>query len=578
MSDTATRMQAHLHRLYGPDRGPATYAQLRALLDRWATRLSTRPRTDLSERDAILITYADQIHEPGQPPLRSLGEFCDQSLRGLVNAIHLLPFFPYSSDDGFSVTDYRAVNPAWGDWDDVARIGRGFRLMFDAVLNHVSAKSAWFGRFVDGDAAAQEDFIVPAEGADLSRVDRPRALPLLTRFETALGPRQVWTTFSPDQVDLNYASPTVVLEMMDVLLGYVAHGAEFLRLDAIAYLWKQPGTSCIHLAEAHCLVQLIRAVLDEVAPQVRLVTETNVPHPENVSYFGDGVHEAQMVYNFALPPLVLDAFLRGSADVLRPWAASLETPSDQTTFFNFLASHDGIGLNPARGLLSPEAIDGLVAHSLTMGGAISERQNADGSTSPYELNINYFDALRMRTDGQAEDQQVERFLTAHAILFALAGVPGIYFHSLFGSRGWPDGVRQTERKRSINREKLARATLERELARAGSLRAQIFWRMARLLRARAASPAFSPTALQEVLDCGDSVLGLVRIAGDGQPRVLCLHNLTPQPRRVRVDLAPILAGAGHAVDLVNEEQIALDAGATVELAGYQTRWLTRGHG
>src|SRR5690606_35016656 len=108
---------------------------------------------------------------------------------------------------------------------------------------------------------------------------------------------------SADQVDLNFKNPAVLLATTRALLFYVEHGAKFIRLDAIAYLWKEIGTPCIHLPQTHQVIQLMRAVLDEVAPDVRLITETNVPHPDNISYFGAGTNEAQLVYNFALPPL-----------------------------------------------------------------------------------------------------------------------------------------------------------------------------------------------------------------------------------------------------------------------------------
>ena len=129
---------------------------------------------------------------------------------------------------------------------------------------------------------------------------------------------------------MNFKNPDVLLALLDALLFYVARGARFIRLDAIAYLWKRIGTSCIHLPQTHAVIQFWRAVLDEVAPHVLLITETNVPHADNVSYFGDGTNEAQLVYNFALPPLVLHALLRGDATHLTRWAQSLTLPSDRS--------------------------------------------------------------------------------------------------------------------------------------------------------------------------------------------------------------------------------------------------------
>ena len=170
-------------------------------------------------------------------------------------------------------------------------------------------------------------------------------------------------------------------------------GAEFIRLDAIAYLWKEIGTACIHLPQTHAVVRIMHALLEQAAPQVRLITETNVPHTENMSYFGDGTNEAHLIYNFALPPLVLYTLQNGDAGPLSAWASGLTLPSQQVTFFNFLASHDGIGVTPLRGLLPESAIEELARRTLAQGGLVSYRSNPDGSQSPYELNINYFDAL-----------------------------------------------------------------------------------------------------------------------------------------------------------------------------------------
>jgi glucosylglycerate phosphorylase len=483
----------------------------------------------LGERDALLITYADQLHEPDAPPLRTLASFAEQHLRGMVSGIHLLPFYPWSSDDGFSVKDYFAVDPALGSWEDVRQLGAHFDLMFDAVFNHMSAQGEWFQRFLADDPAFR-DFFVTVEGEpDLSCVVRPRALPLLTEFHTAAGLKKVWTTFSADQVDLDFKNPDVLIAVLDALLFYVVRGARFIRLDAIAYLWKEDGTPCIHLPRTHRVVQLFRSVLDDVAPGVMLITETNVPHADNLSYFGDGTNEAQLVYNFALPPLVLHTLAAGNAEKLSRWAATLKLPSRQVTFFNFLASHDGIGVNPARGLLSDAEIDALLARVKRHGGLVSYKQNADGSQSPYELNINYFDALSDPAGGESLDTQVNRFMVAQAIMLSLAGVPGIYFHSLFGSRNDQAGAESSGIARRINRQKFSRADLEVELADSQSLRARVFTRCRELLAARRAHAAFHPAGVQEVLQGDSRAFAVLRISPDETDTAVCISNVTAEP-------------------------------------------------
>ena len=569
-------LHSHLIALYGPSIGEETFASLRLMMDGYRDRSAFQQPGDsaLSEKDSVLITYADQLNEPNVFPLETLARFSETCLFGLINSVHLLPFYPYSSDDGFSVIDYRAVNPEFGSWDHISRVSRSFRLMFDAVINHASVQHEWFQGFLRDDPRYREYFVVVDGTPDLSQVVRPRALPLLTVFETLSGPRQVWTTFSADQVDLNFQNPDLLLEIIDVLLFYVAHGARLIRLDAIAYLWKEVGTSCIHLPQTHRIIRLIRAVLDALAPHVILITETNVPHVDNISYFGNGTDEAQMVYNFALPPLVLHSIHTGNSSALSAWAAGLTLPSNRTTFFNFLASHDGIGINPARGILSDEEIDAVIQRVIEHGGLVSYKNDVSGLQIPYELNINYFDALSSPFSEEPLSTQVDRFMIAQAIMLALVGVPGIYFHSLFGSRSWQQGVEITGRNRTINRQKFDLSTFERELTAETSLRHEVFQRYAQLLRARQAASAFHPHGSQEVLSYGGGVFALLRFSPDGSERVLCLHNISDQVQRVRMEVKEIFGlFAGRLVDLITDRRMDDLLNDVVTLQPYQTLWL-----
>jgi len=525
--------------LYGKDEAPQLYERARQLMDDRRTRITTRDG-ELTERDSILITYGDQVQSPNEKPLQTLRAFCGKYLANVVNGIHILPFYPWTSDDGFSVVDYRKVDSNLGDWEDIFSMQDRFRLMFDGVINHISAQSEWFKAFLQDDPHYKNYFIAIEDSPDLSQVVRPRALPLLTTFTTPSGEKKVWTTFSADQIDLNFKNPEVLLEILDVLLMYVERGAIFIRLDAIAYLWKEVGTTCIHLPQTHHVIQFLRAALNEVAPHVHFITETNVPHADNISYFGDGTNEAQLVYNFALPPLTLHTFHTSDARVLSNWAKTLTLPSDRTTYFNFLASHDGIGLNPARGILSNEEIDSLVNKTLEHGGLISYKQNADGSQSPYEMNINYFDALSNPNGNEPLDLQVNRFIAAQAIMLSLLGLPGIYFHSLFGSRGWVEGVKQTSRNRTINREKCEFEKLQNELADENSLRAQVFTRYRQLLLTRSNSPAFHPHGTQKIINLHPSVFAVERISPDGTSRMLCLHNVSAKKINIKTEHATTL--------------------------------------
>ncbi|MDP1546173.1 MAG: alpha-amylase family glycosyl hydrolase [Anaerolineales bacterium] len=552
-----------LTELYGAERTAEIHDRLLMLIERYRGRIPQPVDPSLTEKDSLLITYGDQVRENKKAHLQTLSEFCEAHLRDVVSGVHILPFYPWSSDDGFSVKDYRAVDPDLGAWQDVEELGKSFRLMFDGVINHASAQGEWFQKFLC-DEKPYRDYFVTVEGSpDLSNVVRPRALPLLTEFETPSGKRKVWTTFSADQVDLDFQNPAVLLEIFDIILMYAERGAQFIRLDAIAYLWKQIGTSCIHLPQTHRVVQLLRAALNDVAPHVHLITETNVPHTDNISYFGDGTNEAQLVYNFALPPLTLHTFRTADASILSDWASGLTLPSEKTTFFNFLASHDGVGLNPARGILSPADIDALVAQTLAHGGLISYKQNADGTQSPYEMNINYFDALSDPQGNEPLAAQIDRFLAAQAIMLSLVGMPGIYFHSLFGSRNWYAGVEITKHNRTINRQKLERADLEAELADQNSLRYQVFARYRQLLAARSSSPAFHPHGTQRILEIDKRIFAVLRASPNETEQVLCLQNVSAQEVQIQIP------NQKAARDLLTNRSV----GVQLTLQPYQTLWL-----
>ncbi|MGN0745838.1 MAG: alpha-amylase family glycosyl hydrolase [Aristaeellaceae bacterium] len=515
------RLRACAEGLYG-GQAQECMAALQAVMDRYRGQLpcGNGERPEWCEQDVFLIAYGDMVR--GQDaPLRELGAFVRRHAPGLFSCVHLLPFYPYSSDDGFAVMDYRRVDPALGDWEDVAALGRQTRLMFDWVGNHVSARSRWFQGYLAGEAAYQDYFIDDGAQMDTSRVMRPRTTPLLTAFRRADGTeRRLWTTFSADQIDLNYRAIPLLCDMVDVMLFYVSKGAGVLRLDAANYMWKQSGTSCSSLPKTHLLIRLLRAVLDMTAPGVALITETNVCSGENLSYLGDGSNEAQMVYQFALPPLTVHAFMMEDARALTDWAGTLAF-SPGVSYFNFLASHDGVGLMPAAGLLAQEELDAMVRLTQERGGQVSFK-SAQGKEIPYELNATFYSLLADPEDTQALN--VERFLTAHAILLALRGVPALYFHSLLGSENDQAGYARTGAKRSLNRRKFDREELEALLAQKDGREGRIFERLRELLTLRRAQPAFSPAADMRVLRLNPQVLALMRQAP--RQRILALANVS----------------------------------------------------
>lgn len=554
-------IKALLDTIYGPTLGGRAYEGLRDRMPPGPDKGGVSAQR-FSEKDVVLITYGDNLRREGQAPLQTLYDFTCSRLKALFSAIHFLPFFPYSSDDGFSVMDFYAIDPKLGTWRDVTRFGEDFDLMFDYVLNHVSCQSQWFAHYLEGRPQFAELALAVDPDADLSMVTRPRTHPLLTAFHKADGEKvHLWTTFSADQIDLNYQSIDVLLHMVDVLLFYVRKGARWLRLDAVAYLWKELGTPCIHHDKTHAMVRLLRKILDGVAPDVIIITETNVPHPENISYFGDGSDEAQLVYNFTLPPLLLYTFAVENAKVLSRWARQLTTPGEATTFFNFTASHDGIGVRPLEGILTDGEIHTLAELAVANGGKVSYKQNSDGTQSPYELNITYVDALR-----RDDPWDAQRFLASQAIQMTLPGVPGIYIHSLLGTRNWNEGVGLTGQARTINRRKLDDKQVEAELKDPNSFRSQIFYPYGHMLKVRRAQKAFHPNAGFDILGLGDGVFAFKRWRGD--QRIWVLTNIRAANDTVS------LAGQVHVrrlTDLLTSRQIDAD---TVALGPYQTVWLT----
>jgi sucrose phosphorylase len=573
---TADRRMALLKELFD-ERQSAQWAQkFKGLIE------SHQPHSPSSEpigrsfssRDVVLIVYPDQLREHGKLPLRVLSDFCSEHLAGWITWMHLLPFFPSSSDDGFSITNYRAVDPDLGCWDDLTRFRKSFRLMVDAVINHVSVQSDWFRKFRDGEDPFRRYFIEVEGTPDLSGVVRPRSSPLLHTYGSGPKAKTVWTTFGDDQADLNFRQPDVLYEIADLLLFYASRGASVLRLDAAAYLWKEIGTPCVNLPQTHRLVQVLRSVLDEAAPDVFLAAETNVPHAENIAYFGGGSDEAHLVYNFALPPMILHTFRTGDSRPLSRWIDGLRPPSEKTTFLNFLASHDGIGLNGASDILRESDIQTLVQTAVDRGGRVSFRQTPDGNQQPYELNINFFDMLSAPADGEPLDLSVRRFLSAHGILLSLAGIPAIYFHSLFGSRGWRQGVDQTGSRRAINRQKFELSEFVREWREPSGLRRRIFEGMKNLIRARTDSRAFNPQTPQWTLDFGHGVFSIVRGRPGTGAEMLCLHNVTDQTLDLRINAGEYLSLAGDrtVTEIVSGRRYGLQSLNAFRLEPYQVCW------
>ncbi len=560
-------MEKLLRKIYGDSQGSLAHEKIQELIKDIPIK-DEKYQECFSQSDIVLITYGDSIKShSGENPLQTLRKFCVKYFKNLFSAVHILPFYPWSSDDGFSVKDFFAVDKNLGTWEDINEFSTDFEMMYDYVLNHMSAESEWFQSYLKGDDEFRNLPIEVDPEVDLSLVTRPRSLPLLTEFRKSSGEKvHLWTTFSADQIDINYQDIGILLKFVEILLFYVRNGAKLLRLDAVAYLWKRIGTNCIHLPETHDVIKLFRAILNQVAPEVLIITETNVPHEENISYFGNGGDEAQMVYNFTLPPLLVYSFFKKDITRFSEWVKTLHLESGSNTFFNFTASHDGIGVRPLEGILAKEEIEEIIELVKANGGQVSFKQNSDGSESPYELNITYVDAY-LRGEIGEDGNHAERFLASQAIQLVLPGVPAVYIHSILGSHNWLEGVAQTGRARTINRQKLYVEELETELADKKGFRYKIFNAYRHLVNTRISQPAFHPKAGFAIEMLNPGVFSIRRSSKEQE--ILALTNVMDQP--IELDLSTKIAGDGI-IDLLTGDRP--NAG-NVKLAPYQAMWLTQ---
>jgi sucrose phosphorylase len=581
--------------IYGEEKGRAVLKKLLSVLESSPRGLGQRMFT---HRDAFLISYGDMLAPPidvesGEPSqagqgsgaagaesaLARLGKFLDRRNNGSFTYLHLLPFHPYTSDDGFSVVDYREVDERFGTWEDIAALGSTFKLAFDFVVNHGSVKSPWFRGFLAGDRRYEGWYTTRSADFDYSQVVRPRTHPLLTPFIRGDGSTAyVWTTFSTDQVDYDFTNPEVLLEFVKIFLEFVGRGARIVRLDAIAYLWKEDGHPCIHHPKTHAVVKLFRAIAETLDLDLLILTETNVPHAQNVAYFGNG-DEAHMVYNFALPPLVLHTMLSGDAGPLRRWAATLPSvpsgaesgpgPAKPRLFLNYLASHDGVGVTPAKGLVDDAAFASTIEEAKKRGALVNYKNTPEGPI-PYELNCSYLSLTAPPSLGSTEIR-VRAFLAAQGVLLCLAGLPAMYFHSWIGSEAWKEGPELLGYNRAINRERPPIDRVEEELDDPRSLRSQVYRGINRFLQFRRAEEAFSPAIPQNILDAQGAVFAVLRgpagFSGaplsSGERRVLCVQNMGAEPAVLKVRGKGVPAG-------VFLEELALEP--------WETRWIACGDG
>ena len=532
--------------------------------------MSRSSKSQWDERDIIAITYADTILEHRKKPLVALKHFLDSYLKNTVSAVHILPFFPFTSDDGFSVLNYSSVNESVGSWEHIETIAKDYHLMADLVINHCSARSQWFENFIKGVQPGRDYFVTADPDTDLSAVVRPRTNDLLRTVETTSGTQHVWCTFSHDQVDLNFQNTEVLKEFVNIIRQYLDHGVRIFRLDAVAFLWKKIGTNCLNLPETHEMVRLLRTLIEASQPNAIIITETNVPNRENLSYFGNG-NEAHCVYNFSLPPLLLNTLVTGNCRALKQWMMSMPPARVGTAYFNFIASHDGIGLRPAEGLLSDNEINQLVETMKDFGGHTSWRKLANGEIKHYEINISLIDALKGTCSG-LDQWQIERFICAHTIMLALEGIPGIYLHSFIGTENDHQRVKNSGHNRAINRHQWQYADIEEQLNDPTSSHSLIYAQMQKIIELRRQQPAFHPNATQFTLHLGDHLFGFWRQSMDREQSIFCISNITNLPQTLNLSDINLIDNQSW-LDIITGDLCIAD-NQSVSMEPYQTLWIT----
>ena len=476
-----------------------------------------------NESHSVLITYADSIYKNGEATLITLRNLLSKHFGSLSRVVHILPFLKSTSDGGFAVSSYDSLEKKFGGWDDLKSFSNNHVLMADLVLNHVSSSHPWVQQFIKSKEPGISNVFSPVENLDWSNVIRPRSSSLFSQINTKDGPKQVWTTFGPDQIDLNWQNPKMTLEFLNLITAYLSNGIKWLRLDAVGFIWKESGTTCLHLPKAHSIVKLLRVLLNNLLDDGVLITETNVPQKENLSYLISD-DEAHMAYNFPLPPLLLEAIITSRADILNSWIFDWPLLPDDTTLFNFTASHDGVGLRALEGLMDEQRIKNLLINCEKRGGLVSHRRLSNGDDKPYELNISWWSAME-DSSRDSNRFQFERFILTQLLVMALKGVPAFYLPALLASENDIKSFSMTGQRRDLNREKFKSDILLSVLNNPESNANKNLKCLRNGMDIRSELKQFHPCSAMKCLTKGRSDIVVIK-RGEGPESVFAIHNFT----------------------------------------------------
>ena len=524
----------------------------------------------ISEKTFLLISYGDNLKNKNEVPLKALKNFFEKNLKSFFEILHVLPFYPSSSDGGFSVTDHKNVNKDLGTWNDIRLLSNHASIMADLILNHSSIKGKWFNSFIKEKEDYKNFFFTINDNFDFSKVIRPRDHKLIQIYNYKKKNNKLWCTFSHDQIDLNFKDPLVLIEFIEIVLLLLSKGVTTFRLDAVAFIWKKNGTSCVNLPETHEIVKLLRLIVNYINPHALIVTETNLPRKENLSYFGNN-DEANWIYNFPLPPLILYTFLFEDSSKISGWSKSMPPAQINNAYLNFIASHDGIGMRPAEGILDNIILDKLFKRVKKNGGKFSYRK-VKTKNKVYEVNITLFDALK-RTDFDKDGIfAVERYIAAHSILLALEGVPAIYFNSLFGTSNDQNAFMKTGIKRNINRFKWDFTDLNKKLKNKNSLENVIYSKIIKIISLRQKQIAFHPNATQYTLTLGNKLFGVWRQSIDRSQNIFAITNISSVVRELKLSKINLFENQLW-FDLLKPDE-SLNNLKILKLKPFQTVWIS----
>ena len=524
----------------------------------------------VSQETFLLIAYADSIKNRNEIPLKIFQKFFKQNLKNFFEILHILPFYPASSDGGFSVTNHKSVNKDFGSWKDIKTFSKEVSIMADLILNHASIKSNWFSYFSKNVKKYKSFFFTIDDDFDLSNVVRPRDHNLLQNYSFKDKNKNLWCTFSHDQIDLNFRNPEVLIKFIEIIILLLKNGVTVFRIDAVAFIWKKNGTSCVNLPETHEIVKLLRSIVSYLNPTALIVTETNLPRKENLSYFGNN-DEANWIYNFPLPPLILYTFLLEDSSKITKWSKSMPPAQKNNAYLNFIASHDGIGMRPAEGILGTRVLNKLFKRIEINGGMFSFRK-VGSKNKVYEVNTTLYNALKKTDFDEKGLYSIDRYLAAHTMLFALEGVPAVYFNSLFGTSNDIDLVKKTGIKRDINRFRWDLGKLTEKLNDEKSTENIVYKKLLDMILLRKKQSAFHPNATQYTLSLGPKLFGVWRQSIDKSQNIFAITNISSVERKLGLSKINLIENEIWK-DLLQPD-LKIDKLKVLKLSPFQTVWIS----